>query len=278
MFTLTPRLAFLCLPLLVGPALAQSTFELTLSGDQQVPPIVSPGTGTATLVFDPVTQLLTVNGTYSNLTSPAYASHVHEGLADENGPLLLELTVSGGTDGTISGSGVITIQQASKLLSENAYVNVHTDGFVTGEVRAQVVAVPTATSYGNTLNPPGSLVVLAGAPEVGTSFTVGIHNPVGSQAPGGPTLLFVSDSAGSLPLPGFGMSGAFGEAVIGIAPPNPFTSFVGPAWTGTPAPIPIAIPSTPTLVAQTIYMQGIVIDGATLGIALTEGLEVYFGT
>ena len=54
------------------------TFIATLSGANELPnPVPSPGTGIATIVLDPTAQTLQVNATFSGLTSPDMAAHIH---------------------------------------------------------------------------------------------------------------------------------------------------------------------------------------------------------
>jgi hypothetical protein len=53
------------------------TFELNLSGANEVPPVVSPGTGSATVVLDPTAQTLQISATFSGLTSNTTAAHIH---------------------------------------------------------------------------------------------------------------------------------------------------------------------------------------------------------
>jgi hypothetical protein len=53
------------------------TFFANLSGANETPPTGSPGTGLATIVLDPVAQTLQVNATFSGLTTPDTAAHIH---------------------------------------------------------------------------------------------------------------------------------------------------------------------------------------------------------
>src|SRR5215468_4790628 len=52
-------------------------FGGTLSGDQQVPPTASTGTGKGTVVLDAIEQHITVNLNFSGLSSNANAAHIH---------------------------------------------------------------------------------------------------------------------------------------------------------------------------------------------------------
>jgi hypothetical protein len=53
------------------------TFVGNLSGANEVPPVVTPGTGLATIILDPTAQTLQVNATFSGLTSNDMAAHIH---------------------------------------------------------------------------------------------------------------------------------------------------------------------------------------------------------
>jgi hypothetical protein len=68
--------------------LVELTFEL--KGSEEVPPKTSKGTGTANLTYDSATKLLKWKVTYSGLTGPATAGHIH-GLADpgKNAPVVM---------------------------------------------------------------------------------------------------------------------------------------------------------------------------------------------
>lgn len=53
------------------------TFVANLTGAAEIPPVVSPGTGFATVVLDPTANTLHVDVTFSDLTSGTTASHIH---------------------------------------------------------------------------------------------------------------------------------------------------------------------------------------------------------
>ncbi|MCZ6598749.1 MAG: integrin alpha [Planctomycetota bacterium] len=142
------------------------------------------------------------------------------------------------------------------------------------------------TFYGCGVNPPGSLTVLAGVPSIGTTITLGVDNPLGTQAAGSLPFLglaFQPDPAfpcGTL-VPGFGMAGpgASGEQLIPSGPPLLFT---GPPWSGpgSPAPFDLAVPDDPGLLGVSVYAQGLLFDPtAAFGVifGLTEAAELLVG-
>src|SRR5437867_11421724 len=53
------------------------TFEAILTGANEVPPVVSPATGQAIVVLDPTAQTIQINATFSGLTTPDVAAHIH---------------------------------------------------------------------------------------------------------------------------------------------------------------------------------------------------------
>src|SRR6185436_598358 len=59
------------------PARADRRFQATLTGAQQVPPVASTGTGLGTVVLNSAETQITVNLTFSGLTSNANAAHIH---------------------------------------------------------------------------------------------------------------------------------------------------------------------------------------------------------
>ena len=144
--------------------------------------------------------------------------------------------------------------------------------------------LPFATSpYGCGFNPSGSLTSLSGGPVVGTTWTLGVDNPLGTQPAGSLAFLRIATAPHpsfpcGLQLPGFGMSapGATGELLIDLS--QTVLSFGPVLWTGTgnPAPFPIAIPDVPAIVGLAGYAQGAIVDtSGTSGIdtGLTEALS-----
>lgn len=134
------------------------SFQATLSGSQEVPPTPSLGTGTATLQFNDATNVLSLVGSYTGLLGTTTASHIHIAPVGVNGPIIIPLTHTGGTAGTLNGSGVLTPAQITALFSNGLYVNVHTNLFAGGEIRGVITQIPA----------PGALALLGLAGLVGT--------------------------------------------------------------------------------------------------------------
>jgi hypothetical protein len=143
-----------------GPA---TNFTATLSGANEVPPVTTTATGSATLTLSGGQITYTVNVT--NLQNAAVA-HIHLAPEGENGFVRMNLCGTGdpqppctggtgvlatGTNGTTVGSPAITLDSlVAAMRSGGAYVNVHTNApgctpgdpgcNPGGEIRGQVVA------------------------------------------------------------------------------------------------------------------------------------------
>lgn len=123
-------------------------YNLTLSPDQEIPAPnlgnASPS-GSATVVVDKSSGLVEISGSYTGMTSNVAAAHLH-GLAGpgSNAGVIFGFSVTGGTEGTFSGSSTLDDANLSGLLAGLTYINVHTANNGPGEIRAQVVPEPSA--------------------------------------------------------------------------------------------------------------------------------------
>jgi hypothetical protein len=97
------------------------------------------GTGSATITFDDSTNTLSWSITWSGLSGTATLAHFHgPALPSQNAGV----QVSIGVTLPANGAAVLSAPQASDLLDELWYVNVHTTEFDGGEIRGQVLLVP----------------------------------------------------------------------------------------------------------------------------------------
>lgn len=117
-------------------------FSATLDGSFEVPVRVTPATGSASILFDDVTNDLSWTMTFSGLLAPATAAHFHGPAAvGVNAGVQVPISgIAGLTSGTVSGSAVLTSAQELSLLSELFYINIHTSLYPGGEIRGQVEA------------------------------------------------------------------------------------------------------------------------------------------
>jgi hypothetical protein len=134
---------------MAGPAAAADVkFKAELSGDQEIPARTTDGEGEAEFELDD--GILVFELKWKDLTSPAFAAHIHCGGPTVNGPVGVTLfTGAMGTSGEVR--GVITAPDANNrcgwadvddvldaMAAGLAYVNVHTATFPGGEIRGQI--------------------------------------------------------------------------------------------------------------------------------------------
>ena len=126
-------------------------------------------------------------------------------------------------------------------------------------------------SYGCGRNPLGSLTVLSGIPQLGTTLTLGVDDPLGSANAGAIPFAYVALQAMpgfpcGVTLPRYGLNwwweDAPSELLVSVATPDFVDLFAGPAWAGpgTPSPIALPIPNDPALVDLHAFAQGLLFD------------------
>lgn len=124
-----------------------TTFEVTLEGSQEVPPVETDATGSATVTFDEDTNEMTLTGSIANLSAPLFdvgdvgPAHIHAAPSGENGGVAFPITVDRSADGlsaTLSLTATLTADQVSTLQSAGYYINIHTEAFNSGEIRGQI--------------------------------------------------------------------------------------------------------------------------------------------
>ena len=154
-------------------------FTASLSGANEVPAVVSAGTGNASVFYDPTAHTLQVNVTFSGLTGTTTASHIHcctalpfqttlpnAGVATQtptfpNFPLgvtsgvynsvTFDLTQASSWNASfITAHGGTTASAeadfAAGLFGNKSYLNVHTSFAGGGEIRGVLVFVPEPLS------------------------------------------------------------------------------------------------------------------------------------
>ena len=114
---------------------AHITYNVVLEGAQETPPLSVTGIGGGTATVDTVNNTITLNLTYSGLTGPATAAHLH-GPAARGAPAGVKLNI--GTASPIT--NVVTYLEADEadILSGAWYVNIHTAANGGGELRGQL--------------------------------------------------------------------------------------------------------------------------------------------
>ena len=108
--------------------------KVTLSGDQEVPPVKSAGSGSGMFA---VGSDKSVSGSVTTMGISGTAAHIHEAAAGKNGPVIIPLTKEGDKYSAPAGAK-LTDAQMTAFQAGNLYVNVHTAANAGGELRAQL--------------------------------------------------------------------------------------------------------------------------------------------
>ena len=121
---------------------APVSFDVPLTGAQQVPPVQTPGSGSASLTYDPSTRVVTWNISFSGLSSQATMAHFHgPAAAGKNAGVKVWLSQKGTMEVTspFSGQATLSPDDAKMFEAGDMYINVHTKNNPGGEIRGQVV-------------------------------------------------------------------------------------------------------------------------------------------
>lgn len=119
------------------PSQKMDIYEASLGGAQEVPPANTAGTGMAEIQLNTNTNVLTWKVTYTGLTGPATAAHIH-GPAGPGANAGVVIPFPGANANPIVGQTTITPAQYGDLAAGLWYVNVHTAANPGGEIRGQL--------------------------------------------------------------------------------------------------------------------------------------------
>ena len=114
-------------------------FFAYLSSAQEVPTNASTATGYARLVVNEGAGTVSWTVVFNGLSSNQSGAHFHGPAAiGVNVGVSIGFTSVGGTSGTITGSGAITVAQIAILRQQRGYINIHSANFPGGEIRGQL--------------------------------------------------------------------------------------------------------------------------------------------
>jgi hypothetical protein len=106
-----------------------------LTGDQEVPPVVSSASGTGTIV---IKDDKTVSGSIKTNGIAGIMAHVHLAPPGQNGPPIITLTKTADNTWSVPAGAVLTNDQYQSFKDGNLYVNVHSAEHKGGEIRTQL--------------------------------------------------------------------------------------------------------------------------------------------
>ena len=108
--------------------------KVNLTGAEEVPPATTSGSGSGSFR---VADDGTITGSVTTKDVKGTMAHIHQGAKGANGPVIVPLDKNGDTY-TVPAGRKLTSAQMDALKKGQLYVNVHSDRFKGGEVRAQL--------------------------------------------------------------------------------------------------------------------------------------------
>jgi hypothetical protein len=115
----------------------QQSIKVTLTGDKEVPPVKTTGSGVGTFV---VTADKSISGSVTTTGVDGTVAHIHDSIPGQtmcgakNGPAFLPLTKGPDNTWSVPAGSKLTDAQYASYLAGNLYVNVHTPTNKGGEV------------------------------------------------------------------------------------------------------------------------------------------------
>ena len=106
-----------------------------MTGSHEVPPVSTKATGKSTIT---VASDKSVSGTVTVNGMTPTVSHIHQGAAGANGPVIIPLTKTSDTGFSVPANTSLTDAQYAAYQRGNLYVNVHSAAHPGGEIRVQL--------------------------------------------------------------------------------------------------------------------------------------------
>ena len=113
---------------------ASSSPNVTLTGANETPAVSTSATGVSTIAIAADGK---VSGSVTVTGMTATAGHIHQGAPGVAGPVIVPFVQSGNTF-TPKPDAKLTEEQMAAYRAGNLYVNVHSDAYKAGEIRAQL--------------------------------------------------------------------------------------------------------------------------------------------
>jgi hypothetical protein len=120
-----------------GGAKGKTFFTAVLNGGQVIPPSTSNALGVAFLTFDNATKRLCYAISYTGLEGIETEAHIHDGAPGETDAVFFDLTPLGSPK--LGCVGPLKATEEHALRRGRTYINIHTDVWVAGELRGQVL-------------------------------------------------------------------------------------------------------------------------------------------
>lgn len=109
--------------------------KVTLSGNQEIPPVTTSASGTGTIT---VGADKSVSGHATTSGVSVTAAHIHEAPSGKNGPIVIPLTRTSDTVWSVPAGTKLSDAQYESYKAGNLYFNIHSAAHRAGEIRGQI--------------------------------------------------------------------------------------------------------------------------------------------
>jgi NADH:ubiquinone oxidoreductase subunit 5 (subunit L)/multisubunit Na+/H+ antiporter MnhA subunit len=116
-------------------AVSAQSMKVTLSGSQEVPPVMTSASGIGSITVAPDGS---VSGTITTTGVDGTMAHIHEAPMGQNGPVIVPFTKTADNVWSAPAGAKLTDAQLQSLKNGNLYLNVHSATNKPGEIRAQL--------------------------------------------------------------------------------------------------------------------------------------------
>tara|TARA_B100001175_G_scaffold86343_1_gene72564 strand:- start:750 stop:1190 length:441 start_codon:yes stop_codon:yes gene_type:complete len=133
-----PSILIVTFLLFVTNIQAQEVYRARLSPMPTTPQTVSTILGEGEVILTLNGNSLTVDGTFTGMSSAATGAHIHNGPPAQPGPVIHTLEVSQATNGSVNGTISLTEEQVEALINNEFYIQIHSESNPPGELRGWV--------------------------------------------------------------------------------------------------------------------------------------------
>jgi type 1 fimbria pilin len=134
--TLLAMIGVMAILVAMGASVASAVdAKVTLSGNQEVPPVTTSATGSGTIT---VAADQSISGSIKTTGVKATAAHIHLGAPNANGEVIITLTKVGEDGWTVGPGAKLQDAHFQAFKDGRLYVNVHSAANPNGEIRGQI--------------------------------------------------------------------------------------------------------------------------------------------
>lgn len=123
---------------LITTVQAQDIYRARLSPMPTTPQTVSTILGEGEVILTLNGNSLTIDGTFTGMSSVATGAHIHNGPPAQPGPVIHTLEITENSSGSLTGTLTLSEEEIESLRNNEFYIQVHTESNPPGELRGWV--------------------------------------------------------------------------------------------------------------------------------------------